>query len=103
MAREYLKKATLTSKSDASDVHETVVKILSDIEAGGDDAAREYARKFDKYDGNIILTAEEIEAATALVPQKLKDDIKFAHDNVRRFAEAQKATVSDVEVEIQPG
>ncbi|MGJ5620871.1 histidinol dehydrogenase [Sulfitobacter sp. MF3-043] len=103
MAREYLKKATLTSKSDASDVHETVVKILSDIEAGGDDAAREYARKFDKYDGNIILTAEEIEAASALVPQKLKEDIKFAHDNVRRFAEAQKATVSDVEVEIQPG
>ncbi len=103
MAREYLKKATLTSTSDASDVHETVVKILADIEAGGDDAAREYARKFDKYDGNIILTAAEIEAAAALVPEKLKADIRFAHDNVRRFAEAQKATVSDVEVEIQPG
>ncbi|MGJ8617749.1 MAG: histidinol dehydrogenase [Sulfitobacter sp.] len=103
MAREYLKKATLTSTSDASDVHDTVVAILSDIEAGGDEAAREYARKFDKYDGNIILTAEEIEAASALVPDKLKDDIKFAHDNVRRFAEAQKATVSNVEVEIQPG
>ncbi|MGJ8627364.1 MAG: histidinol dehydrogenase [Sulfitobacter sp.] len=103
MAREYLKKATLTSTSDASDVHDTVVKILADIETGGDDAAREYARKFDKYDGNIILTAEEIEAAAALVPEKLKADIQFAHDNVRRFAEAQKATVSNVEVEIQPG
>ena len=103
MAREYLKKATLTSTSDASDVHDTVVKILADIEAGGDDAAREYARKFDKYDGNIILTAEEIDVATALVPEKLKADIQFAHDNVRRFAEAQKATVSNVEVEIQPG
>lgn len=103
MAREYLKKATLTSSSDASDVHETVVKILADIEAGGDEAARDYARKFDKYDGNIILTDAEIEAASALVPDKLKEDIKFAHDNVRRFAEAQKATVSNVEVEIQPG
>lgn len=103
MAREYLKKATLTAQSGASDVHELVSDILSDIEAGRDDAARKYAAKFDKYDGNIILTPEEIEAASALVPEKLKADIQFAHDNVRRFAEAQKKTVSDVEVEIVPG
>lgn len=103
MTREYLKKAPLTSASDASDVQQTVRTILADIEAGGDDKAREYAAKFDKYEGNIILTAEEIEAAAALVPEKLKADIRFAHDNVKRFAEAQKATVSDVEVEIVPG
>ncbi len=103
MTREYLKKAQLTSKSDASDVHETVQAILADIEAGGDAKAKEYAAKFDKYDGNIILTAEEIEAAAAQVPEKLKADIRFAHDNVRRFAEAQKSTLSDVEVEIVPG
>ncbi|WP_296423071.1 histidinol dehydrogenase [Yoonia sp.] len=103
MARHYLKKATLTSQSGASDVHDIVRKILSDIEAGGDAAAREYAAKFDKYDGNIILTAAEIEAASALVPAKLKADIQFSHDNVRRFAEAQKSTLSDIEVEIVPG
>ncbi len=103
MAREYLKKATLTSKSDASDVHDTVVKILSDIETGGDAAALEYAAKFDKFDGNVLLTAEEIKAACALVPDKLKADIQFAHDNVKRFAETQKSTVADVEYEIVPG
>ncbi|UWQ96857.1 histidinol dehydrogenase [Rhodobacteraceae bacterium M385] len=103
MTREYLKKAPLTSASDASDVQETVRTILAEIEAGGDDKAREYAAKFDKYDGNIILTKEEIAAASALVPAKLKADIQFAHDNVRRFALAQKATVSDVEVEVVPG
>ncbi|MBT3140465.1 histidinol dehydrogenase [Phaeobacter gallaeciensis] len=103
MAREYLKKATLTSKSDASDVHDTVVKILADIEAGGDATALEYAAKFDNYDGNVLLTAEEIEAACALVPDKLKTDIQFAHDNVKRFAEMQKATVADVEYEVVPG
>ncbi|WP_439122290.1 histidinol dehydrogenase [Marivita sp.] len=103
MTREYLKKATLTAKSDASEVHETVKTILSDIEAGGDDKAMEYAKKFDKYEGNVLLTAEDIAAASALVPEKLKRDIEFAHDNVRRFAEAQKSTVSDVEVEIVPG
>ncbi len=103
MAREYLKKATLTAQSGASDVHELVQGILNDIEAGGDAKAMEYAAKFDQYDGNVILTEEEIAAAEALVPEKLKEDIQFAHDNVKRFAEAQKATVSDIEYEIAPG
>jgi len=103
MALEYLKKATLTAQSGASDVHDIVQGILSDIEDGGDAKALEYAAKFDNYDGNVMITAEEIEAATALVPQKLKEDIQFAHDNVKRFAEAQKATVSNIEYEIVPG
>jgi sulfopropanediol 3-dehydrogenase len=103
MARNYLKKATLTAQSDASDVHDIVRGILNDIEEGGDAKAIEYAQKFDKYDGNVILTQEEIAAACELVPQKLKEDIQFAHENVRRFAEAQKATVSDVEHEVVPG
>lgn len=103
MARDYLKKATLTSASGASDVHHIVQGILSDIREGGDATARDYAQKFDKYEGNIILTEDEIAAACDRVPQKLKDDIKFAHDNVRRFAEAQKSTVSDIEYEIAPG
>ena len=103
MTREYLKKATLTSKSDATEVHEIVKTILDEIEAGGDDTAMEYAKKFDQYEGNVLLSAEEIEAASALVPEKLKRDIQFAHDNVKRFAETQKATVSDVELEIVPG
>jgi sulfopropanediol 3-dehydrogenase len=103
MAREYLKKATLTSRSDASETKEIVREILDDIEAGGDAKALEYAAKFDKYDGSVILSPEEIEAACALVPEKLKQDIQFAHNNVKRFAEAQKATVSDIEYEVVPG
>ncbi|MEO0381335.1 MAG: histidinol dehydrogenase, partial [Pseudomonadota bacterium] len=103
MTREYLKKATLTAASDASDVHETVKSILADIEAGGDTKAREYAARFDGYDGNVLMTPEDIDAACALVPEKLKSDIRFAHDNVRRFAELQKRTTTDVEMEISPG
>ena len=103
MTREYLKKATLTSASGASDVHETVVGILRDIEQGGDSKAIEYAAKFDRYEGSVLLSAEEIEAACALVPEKLKADIRFAHDNVKRFAELQKSTVADVQMEIAPG
>ncbi|MGS4946107.1 histidinol dehydrogenase [Meridianimarinicoccus sp. RP-17] len=103
MAREYLKKATLTSKSDASQTRDIVRGILDDIEAGGDAKALEYAAKFDKYDGDIILTPDAIEAACALVPQKLKDDIRFAQNNVQRFAQAQRDTVQDFELEVVPG
>ena len=103
MARKYLKKATLTAQSGASDVHDIVQTILDDINEGGDEKVREYAKKFDNYDGNIILTDEEISAACDMVPEKVKKDIQFAHDNVRRFAEAQKTTVSDIEYEIVPG
>ena len=103
MTRTYLKKADLTSFSDATDVRDTVQTILDDIEARGDAGALEYAAKFDKYDGNIKLTTEEIEAASALVPEKLKQDIQFAHDNVKRFAQAQKGTCADIEYEVVPG
>ena len=103
MTREYLKKATLTPTSGASGVHETVKGILDDIETGGDAKALEYAAKFDQYEGNVMLTGAEIEAASALVPDKIKRDIEFSHANVKRFAEAQKATLVDVEVEVVPG
>jgi len=103
MTREYLKKATLTSTSDATDVSATVQSILNDIETRGDAGALEYAAKFDNYKGNVILSEDEIIAAIALVPERLKRDIDFAHDNVRRFAEAQKETLKDIEIEVVPG
>lgn len=103
MAIKYLKKAQKTSETGAEDVRAAVQQILDDIENGGEAVAREYAAKFDKYDGNIVLTRDEINAAAGKVPQQLKDDIRFAHDNVRKFADAQKATIIDTEVEIVPG
>ncbi len=103
MPREYLKKATLTSKSDASETKKIVRDILDEIEAGGDEAAMAYARKFDNYDGEILLSPEAIQAASALVPEKLKQDIQFSHANVKKFAEAQLGTVKDFETEVVPG
>jgi sulfopropanediol 3-dehydrogenase len=99
----YLKKAARTSTDDAGDVRDTVMAILNEIERGGDDAARACAAKFDRYDGAIVLTEDEIAAAAAAVPERLKDDIRYAHDNVRRFAEAQKATITDMQIELAPG
>ncbi|MDA0287271.1 MAG: histidinol dehydrogenase [Proteobacteria bacterium] len=103
MSKIYLKKASFTAHTDASNVHQTVQNILSEIEEGGDQKALEYAAKFDKYEGNILLDKEEIKKSATLVPEKVKKDIIFAHDNVKRFAEAQLSTMQDVELEVVPG
>ena len=103
MSRIYLKKAERTSQTDSGETRQTVQAILDDIEARGDAGALEYAKKFDNYTGNIVLSREEIDASHAKVPEQLKRDIQFAHANVRRFAEAQKETLKDIEVEIIPG
>ncbi|MBC7282769.1 histidinol dehydrogenase [Hoeflea sp.] len=103
MSRIYLKKAEKTASTDSGSVRETVQSILDEIESGGEDAARRFAEKFDRYAGNIIVTRDEIAEAASSLPERIKDDIRFAHDNVRKFAEAQKGTLSDVEVEIVPG
>ena len=103
MTRFHLKKAEKTSTTDSGSVRETVQGILNDIESGGESEARRYAQEFDRYAGNLVVTPEEIEAAGKSLSQKLKDDIRFAHDNVRRFAEAQRDTLTDMELEILPG
>ena len=103
MTVEYLKKAPLHSRSDAGETRDIVRKILDEIEAGGDEKALEYAAKFDNYQGAILLSAEAIKTASALVPDKMKRDIEFAHANVKKFAEAQKSTVADFETEVVPG
>lgn len=99
----FLKRAAKTASAEAESVGDTVKKILDEIEAGGEDVARAYAARFDQYQGPLLLSEEEIEAASAQVSQKLKDDIAFAHDNVRRFAERQRDTIQDIEMEVVPG
>ncbi len=101
--RTYLKKALLKPEANTVDIQHTVSSILADIEQGGDADALAYAAKFDGYEGPILVSDEAIARASKSVPQMLKDDIHFAHDNVRRFAELQKATVRDFEAEILPG
>ena len=103
MTIKYLKKAPLHSRSDDTKTQQIVRDILSDIEVGGDEKALEYAAKFDNYDGETILSKDAIKAATELVPEKMKHDIKFAHSNVERFAKAQKSTVANFETEVVPG
>lgn len=103
MTVTYLKKAGRTAETDQPDVRAAVGRMLAEIAAGGDEAALRLARDLDKWDGEIVVTRDDIQAAASRVPEKLKADIRFAHDNIRRFAEAQRATVLDCSVEILPG
>lgn len=103
MSRVYLKKAILSPESGNDDVRKVVQEILNDIEVGGNQAARRYATKFDQWEGDILVSSDDIAAASRKVPQRLQDDIRFAHDNIRRFAEAQKQTIGECTVEIVPG
>lgn len=103
MAVRYLKTAKTTPESDQGDVRDMVSVVLADIRRGGEAEARRYAETFDKWDGPILVDRASIDAAIAILPAQLKSDIAFAHDNIRRFAEAQKATLTDTEIELRPG
>jgi sulfopropanediol 3-dehydrogenase len=85
-------------------VRETVEAILADVEARRDEAVRDLSRKFDNWSPeNFRLSEPEIERAIAQVPRRDLDDIRFAQAQVRNFAEKQKATLTDLEVETLPG
>jgi sulfopropanediol 3-dehydrogenase len=103
MTIEYLKKAEKTAFTSEDDTRKIVSDMLSQIEAGGEDKVREYTAKLDNYTGNIVVTEEEIAIATAKLPQQVKDDIQFAYDRVRSFAEKQREALIDFEVELSPG
>ncbi|AMO24111.1 histidinol dehydrogenase [Ramlibacter solisilvae] len=90
--------------TNQAQVRATVEGILADIEARGDTAVREYSEKFDKWaPATFRLTPAQIDQCIASLPQRTIADIKFAQAQIRRFAEIQKASMHDVEVETLPG
>jgi sulfopropanediol 3-dehydrogenase len=91
------------SRDDAK-VRASVEAILSDVEGGGDAAVRELSAKFDSYTPpSFRLSPSEIDSIVSRVSARDMDDIRFAHDQVRRFAEAQRTSMTDIEIETMPG
>lgn len=89
---------------DLSKVRHTVEGILADIEARGDAAVRELSVKFDGWDReDFRLSEQEIEACLAKLTKRDLDDIRFAQEQVRNFAQHQKDALRDIEVETLPG
>jgi sulfopropanediol 3-dehydrogenase len=90
--------------ADDAQVRATVESVLADIAARGDAAVRDLSVKFDKYDPpSFRLSQSEIEAAIQKVAPRDIEDIRFAQNQIRRFAEVQRASMTDVEVETLPG
>src|SRR5712671_3979894 len=105
MAR-YLKRGMDASAIKAADakVRKTVESILAEVEARRDAAVRELSQKFDNWSPpSFKLTAPEIERAISQLRKRDLDDIKFAQAQVRNFAQKQKETLRDLEVETLPG
>jgi len=85
-------------------VRNVVEKTLKEVEVNGDKAVRELSKKFDNFDRpNFLLTESEIDAAMQKVSTRDMEDIKFAQDQIRRFAKEQMNSMSNVEVETLPG
>jgi sulfopropanediol 3-dehydrogenase len=85
-------------------VRATVEAILADIETHGDAAVRDYSAKFDKWSPESFrLSQAQIDACIASLPAKTLDDIRFAQAQIRRFAQVQRDSMKDVEVETLPG
>ncbi|CAK02841.1 histidinol dehydrogenase [Rhizobium leguminosarum bv. viciae] len=106
MATTYIKRGKPENERSEDDqkVRFTVENILKDIEARGDAAVRELSEKFDKYSpASFKLSASEIEALMNRVSARDMEDIKFAQAQVRNFAQAQRDSMLDIEVETLPG
>ncbi len=106
MAITYLKsgKPEAERAEDDAKVRKIVEDTLADIETRGDAAVRDLSEKFDKYSPpSFRLSPSEIEAAMAKVSTRDMEDIKFAQDQIRNFAQAQRASMTDIEVETLPG
>ena len=104
MPIQYLKKSPKTSSSDDTKTREIVENILKDIEKNKEEGCIELTKKFDKYEGDIIVSKERIEEIKKKLDQKTKDDVQFSHERVRKFAEAQlKNYGQDFEVELSKG
>ena len=104
MAIKYLKKAIKTPSSDDNKTRAAVQSILNDIEKRREESIKEITKKFDKYEGEIIVSKEKIEEATKKVDQKTKDDVQFAYERIKKFAEHQlKSMNNEFEVELSKG
>jgi sulfopropanediol 3-dehydrogenase len=103
MATTWLKRAAKTAQDDSREAEPIVRDMLARIEEGREEAAAAYARDLDNWAGDIVVPPEAIAEAAARLPQQVKDDLAYAHDNIRRFAEMQRDLLTEGEMEVVPG
>jgi sulfopropanediol 3-dehydrogenase len=100
---EYIKKAAKTAESDTEKIRGIVQGILDDIEENGETAVVELAKKFDGWEGDFVLSQAKKQRLIDAVPEDIKKDIRFAHEQVSGFAKAQRDSIREFETEPLPG
>ncbi|MBV8505260.1 MAG: histidinol dehydrogenase, partial [Alphaproteobacteria bacterium] len=102
----HIKRAALAGGQEEADakIRNTVETIIADVAKRGDAAVREMSERFDKWSPpSFRLSEDEVAALIARVAPQTIEDIKFAQAQIRNFAEIQRASMRDVEVETLPG
>ena len=103
MSNIYLKQAQKNPQTNSDETRKITMEMLDNIRVNGEQAALDYGKKLDKWEGEIVLDEQAIERAKQQVPQQLKDDIRFAYDRVRAFAQKQRDSIVEFETELSPG
>ena len=100
---KHVKAPGKTTEEQDKKIAAIVESMLDDIKHNGEKAVMDYAQKLDGWQGNVILSDEKKQALIDRVPESQKRDIQFAHDQVKRFAQAQLDSISEFEIETHPG
>jgi sulfopropanediol 3-dehydrogenase len=103
MGTTYLKKASKTPETETATAQKVVTEMLAEIGKNGEAAVRAYAKKLDQWDGEIVLTRAEIDRRAAEVPADVKRDLDFAIAQVSAFAQAQRKSLTEFNVELHQG
>lgn len=100
---EYIKQATAQVAEADERIQQTVKTMLQHIDEAGESAVKAYAKQFDHWEGEFILSEEKRAKLIAQVPEQTKQDIQFAYQQVKTFAEAQRASLAEFEIETMAG
>ena len=103
MSTTYLKRASKTPDTETATAQQVVTDMLATIEAGREQAVRDYAAKLDHWTGDIVMSGAAIDAALREVPAQVKRDIDFAVKQVSDFAGAQRRSLTEFAVALHPG
>jgi sulfopropanediol 3-dehydrogenase len=103
MTIKYLKKADKTPETETATAQGVVTEMLAEIEKNGEAAVRAYAKKLDKWDGEMVVTAAELAENAKSVPEQVRKDIDFAIEQVYKFALAQRDSLKEFKTELHPG
>jgi sulfopropanediol 3-dehydrogenase len=103
MGIQYLKKASKTPETETATAQSVVNEMLTEIQKNGEAAVRHYAKKLDAWDGEFLVSREQLDKNAHMVPASVRADIDFAIKQVFDFATAQRNSISNFQTELHPG